>query len=160
MTKRYFVLEVMLGFAVLVISDIPLVAQQVPSSGTPVHMVVTVEAHHGTNIPAINREDVMVYQGHDRDKVTDWVPLQGDHAGLELFVLIDDASNTSLGSQLEDLRQFINSQPATTAIAVGYMQNGAVNIVQNFTNDHTQAVKALRLPFGNIGVSASPYLSV
>ncbi len=62
MTKRYFVLEVMLGFAVLVISDIPLVAQQVPSSGTPVHMVVTVEAHHGTNIPAINREDVMVYR--------------------------------------------------------------------------------------------------
>ena len=85
------------------------------------------------------------------------MPLQGDHAGLELFVPIDDASNTSLGSQLEDLRQFINSQRATTAIAVGYMQNGAVNIVQNFTNDHTKWAKALRLPFGNVGVSASPW---
>jgi hypothetical protein len=123
-------------------------------------MVVTVEARHGSNVPEINREDAMVYQGHDRDKVTDWVPLQGDHAGLELFVLIDDASNTSLGSQLEDLRQFINSQPATTAIAVGYMQNGGVNILQNFTNDHAQAAKGLRLPLGNAGASASPYLSV
>src|SRR6266851_5851463 len=71
MTKRYFALEVILAVAVLAISNIPLVGQQVPSSGTPVHMVVTVEAHHGTNIPAINREDVMVYQGHDRDQVTD-----------------------------------------------------------------------------------------
>src|SRR5262249_46448127 len=32
------------------------------------------------------------------------------------FLLIDDASNTSLGSRLEDLRQFINAQPATGAI--------------------------------------------
>ena len=103
---------------VLTASVRPIAAQEAASSsGVPVHMVVTVEARHGTNVPVINREDVMVYQGHDRDKVTDWVPLQGDHAGLELFVLIDDASNTSLGSQLEDLRQFINAQPATTKIA-------------------------------------------
>jgi len=160
MTKRYFALEVMLGFAVLVISDIPLVAQQVPSSGTPVHMVVTVEAHHGTNILAINREDVMVYQGHDRDQVTDWIPLQGDHAGLELFLLIDDASNTSLDSQLEDLRQFVSSQPATTAIGIGYMRDGTVQNVQNPTTDHAQAVKSLRLPLGDPGASASPYFSV
>src|ERR1700747_318205 len=102
----------------------------------------------------------MVYQGRDRAKVTDWLPLQGEHAGLELFILIDDASNTSLGSQLEDIRQFINSQPATTAIGVGYMQNGGTTIGQNFTTDHAQAAKALRLPLGNAGASASPYLSV
>jgi hypothetical protein len=35
-------------------------------------MVVTVEARGGGNVPTINREDVMVYQGHDRDKVTDF----------------------------------------------------------------------------------------
>ncbi len=71
MTKRHFALERILAMAVLAISDIPLAGQQVPSSGTPVHLVVTVEAHHGTNTPAINREDVMVYQGHDRDQVTE-----------------------------------------------------------------------------------------
>jgi len=79
MTKRYFALEVILAMAVPTISDIPLVGQQVPSSGTPVRIVVTVEAHHGSNIAVINREDVLVYQGHDRDQVTEWLPLQGNH---------------------------------------------------------------------------------
>ena len=160
MTNRYFALEIILAMAVLAISNIPLLGQQVPSPGTPVHMVVTVEAHHGTNIPDIKREDVMVYQGKDRDQVTDWLPLQGDHAGLELYLLIDDASNTSLGSQLEDLRRFISSQPATTAIGIGYMRNGTVQIVQKLTTDHQQAAKSLRLPLGDPGASPSPYFSV
>jgi hypothetical protein len=160
MRRCCFRLEVLFVIAAITLTVRLLAGQQPPATGTPVRMVVTVEARHGTDVPVLQREDVMVYQGHDRDKVTDWVPLQGDHAGLELFVLIDDASDTSLGLQLEDLRKFINSQPATTAIAVGYMQNGTVNIVQNFTNDHAQAAKALRLPFGNAGVSASPYESV
>src|SRR3989441_5494426 len=85
----------------------------------------------------------MVYQGHDRAKVTDWLPLQGEHAGLQLFILIDDAANTSLGSQLEDIRQFINAQPSTTAIGVAYMRNSIADILQNPTNDHAQAAKAL-----------------
>ena len=136
-------------------------AQQAASSGgVPVRVVVTVEARHGKEIPVINREDVMVHQGRDRAQVTGWLPLQGDHAGLELFLLIDDASDMSLGSQLDDLRRFINAQPATTAISVGYMRNGTVDIVQNLTTDHASAAKALRLPLGSVGAYASPYLSV
>src|SRR6266850_5690984 len=135
--------------------------QQPPLPGVPVQMVVTVEARHGSDVPAINREDVMVYEGHDRDQVTDWVPLQGSKAGLELFILIDDAANTTeLGSQLGDIRKFINAQPATTAIGIGYMRNGTVAIAQNLTNDHAQAAKALRLPLGDPGASASPYFSL
>lgn len=130
------------------------------SAGVPVNVVVTVEARHGKEIPAVNREDVIVHQGHDRAQVTGWLPLQGSHAGLELFLLLDDASDTSLGSQLEDLRRFINAQPATTAISVGYMRNGTVDIVQNLTTDHASAAKALRLPLGSVGAYASPYLSV
>jgi hypothetical protein len=61
---------------------------------------------------------------------------------------------------LEDIRQFINAQPATTAIGVAYMRNGIADVLQNPTNDHAQAAKALRLPFGDPGASASPYFSV
>ena len=136
-------------------------AQQPSTPGaTAVHVVITVEAHHGTNIPTINPGDVMVYEGHDRDQVIDTVPLVGEHAGLELFLLIDDAANSSLDSQLQDIRQFITSQPATTAIGVGYMRNGTVEVVQNPTNDHAQAAKALRLPLGEPGASPSPYFSI
>jgi len=130
------------------------------SAGGSVQMLVTVEARHGSNVPVINREDVMVYEGHTRDKVTDWVPLQGDRAGLDLFILLDDGASVSLGSQLEDIRQFINAQPPTTKIGVAYMRNGTAQIVQDLTSDHALASKSLRLPAGIPGADASPYFSL
>lgn len=130
------------------------------SGGVPAHIVVTVEPKHGSNPPVIKKDDVMVFEGHDRDTVTDWIPLQGDHAGLELFILIDDESGISLGNQLEDLRQFIHAQPATTKIGVAYMQNGIARVAQDLTSDHALAAKALRLPLGIGGAEASPYFSL
>jgi hypothetical protein len=44
-------------------------------------MVVTVETLLGAEVPVLHRDDVLVYEGYDRDKVTDWVPLEGDHEG-------------------------------------------------------------------------------
>src|SRR5438045_8323663 len=74
-------------------------AQQSSSATVPVSTVVSVEARHGKDVPALNREDVRVFEDHNRLQVTDWIPLQGDQSSLELFVLIDDASNTDLASQ-------------------------------------------------------------
>jgi hypothetical protein len=135
-------------------------AQQ-PASGTvPVNMLVSVEAKHGKEIPAINREDVRVYRSHDRLQVTDWIPLQGNRASLELFMLIDEQSTVNVATRFDDIRRFMNAQPDTTAIAVGYIQNGTVRVVQNFTKDHAEAGKALRIPAGFPGGGTSPYLSV
>jgi hypothetical protein len=130
------------------------------ANGVPVNMVVTAEARHGASVPVINRDDVMVYQNRDRDQVIDWVPAEGEHGGLELFILIDDSSNVSLGSQIDDLRAFISSQPASTKIGIAYMQNGVAQILQNLTDDHAGAAKKLRLPLGIPGANASPYFSL
>lgn len=124
----------------------------------PVQMILTVEARNGKEIPVLNREDVMAYQRQEHLQVTDLVRLQGENAGLELFFLFDDASNTNLGSQFGDVRNFIETQPATTAVGIGYMQHGTVDIVQNLTTDHSHAAQALRLPLSS--GEASPYLSV
>jgi hypothetical protein len=134
---------------------------QAPAT-VPVHMVVMVEPlnNSDTTVPALSRQDVKVRQGKNNLQVTDWIPAKGDQAGLQLFVLIDDTCETTLGMQLDDLRAFINVQPATTWIGVGYMRNAGVNIVQNFTTDHAQAAKAVRLPLGSLGASDSPYLSL
>jgi len=110
-----------LTMLLLSLSARPAVAQQ--PYGTPVHMVVTVEARHGSVPPEISREDVMVYEGKTRDMVTEWIPAEGDRAALELFILLDDSSNTSQGAQLEDLRQFIVAQPATSKVGVAYMRD-------------------------------------
>src|ERR1035441_3810483 len=107
------------GTAVWLCGTLSLSAQQSPAaSGVPAHMLVTVEPHHGSTIPAVNLEDVMVFEGKDRDTVTDWIPAQGDRAALELFVLLDDGSGSNLGSQLDDIRKFINAQPASTKVGI------------------------------------------
>jgi len=130
------------------------------NAGVPEHMLVTVEAHHGKTVPDVSRADVMVYEGKDRDQVTDWVPAQGDHAGLELFILLDDGSGFNLGSQLDSIRKFIGAQPASAKIGVAYMQNGIAKVEQAPTTDHDLASKALRLPMGMAGVNASPYFAI
>ncbi len=142
-------------FSSLMVLAPALVAQQ-----TPVSVIVTVEARHGSDVPQLRREDFMAYQKKDRQRVTQVLPLQGEHAGLELFLLIDDNSSSSLGSQLEELRKFVIDQPATTNVAVGYMRNATVEIVQNFTADHALAARKLRLPLSSFGVMSSPWLSV
>src|SRR6202140_961593 len=98
------------------------------ASGPPVNMVVTVEARHGMNPPAVDRQDVMVYEGKTRDSVTGRTPAKGNNAGLELFILLDDSANAALATQFEDIRQFINSKPATTKVGVAYMDNGSAQI--------------------------------
>jgi hypothetical protein len=146
--------------AIVLLTTLYAMGQESSAAASPVHMLVTVEARHGNNPPELTRDDVMVYEGHDRDRVTDFVPAQGDQAALEFFFLIDDGSTEYLGSLLDDIRQFMKAQPATTKIGVAYMQNGVAQIVQNLTSDHAQAAKSLRLPLGYLGADASPYFSL
>lgn len=126
----------------------------------PVSMTVSIEATHGKDVPELNREDATVFQGKQRLEVTEWTALKGEHAALELFVLMDDASAMSLGSQLTDLRDFFAAQPASTLIGVGFMHNGIADVKQDLTSDHAQAAQALRLPAGRISAGASPYLAL
>jgi len=134
---------------------------QTPAPTVPVHMTVTLDLlGEGKRMPEVNRDDLRVTQGKDSRSVTDWVAACDNQAGLDLFILIDDASDASLGVQLADLRAFVNSQPSTTSVGIGYMRNATVEITQNFTDDHAAAAKALRLPLGSTGAYGSPYLSV
>jgi len=126
----------------------------------PVSMTVSVEATHGKDVPELKRDDVMVFQGKQRLDVTEWTALKGEHAALELFVLIDDASAMSLGTQLTDLREFITAQPTSTLIGVGFMHNGIADVKQDLTSDHAKAARALRLPLGRIAAGTSPYLAL
>jgi hypothetical protein len=126
----------------------------------PVSTVVTVEAKHGKEVPVVNKEDVRVLQGRERLRVTDWVPLQSQNADLELLILIDEASRATLAMQYDDLRQFMNAQPPSTAIAIGYIEYGSVRMAQNFTKDREATNKALRIPLGSAALGGSPYLAV
>src|SRR5271169_205019 len=148
-------------FLGVIFGPAPASAQQTNSStDVPVHMVVTVKSHHGTQPPAVAADDVKVFQKGKPDTVASWVPLQGDRAGLQLYILIDDTSRANLALQYSSIDKFIEEQPATTAIAVGYMRNGTVYTAQDLTTDHTLAEKSLRLPLGFGAAYTSPYLAL
>src|SRR4029077_21288182 len=57
-------------------------------------------------------------------------------------------------------RAFFAAQPDTTYISVAYAGNGTANLVQDFTNNHELAAKALRIPLGSGGAFSSPYLAL
>jgi hypothetical protein len=135
-------------------------AQKQTTTGTAqVHLVITDAAlREDAELPRLQKEDVKVKQGKNFLNVTQLIPAQGDNAALQLMILIDDTLNTSVGNSLNDIRDFINAQPASTIIGVGYMANAGVNVVQNFTADHDLAVKAVRLPRGSLSTMDSPYL--
>lgn len=161
MNKLVLVLQVLLTASALAFGASDTGQPAATASGVPTEMVVTVEARRGDDIPAIHREDVMVYEGREHDEVTGWIPLEESKAGLELFLLIDDAADAgSLGLQFAELRKFINAQPTNTAIGVAYMRNGTVLVAQELTSDHARAAKALRLPIGQPGAGTSPYFSL
>jgi len=161
MSKRLLVVSTLVGLSFCLSVSRRLAAEEASTANGPsVQMLVTVEAAHGSSVPDIGREDVMVHEGRERDKVTDWVPAQGDHAALELVIMLDDGSSGSLGTQLEDLRKFIAAQPASTKIGVAYMRNGLAKMEQNLSSDHALAAKALRLPMGMRGINGSPYFSL
>jgi len=78
-------------------------------------------------------------------------------AGAQVAILIDDGLRQSVGRNLNDLKNFVNSLPPGTEIFIGYMQNGRVQPAQEFTTDYAAAAKSLRIPLGSVGISASPY---
>ena len=137
-------------------------AQQDPAfPGTLASVVVSAEAQHGTTVPALHAEDVIVTQGKQRDQVISLEPLLSSQAGVQVFILIDDSLSTSdLGPKLNDIRQFISGQPANVQVGVAYMRNGTAPVAQNPTSDHALAAKALRLPTGESAGGASPYFSL
>jgi hypothetical protein len=134
-------------------------ARDIPEPGTPVSVIVTVAPQKNTATPQLTVDDVLVSQNKQHMQVTGLEPLRGQ-SGLQLWVLIDDGSNTNLGTQLADLKRFVLAQPASTQVGIGYMRNGMVQTAQSLTSDHQLAAQSLRLPTGTPGISASPYLAL
>ena len=162
MKKYSAVLAVVGAFFVLAVGARIGYSQAKPASGTvQVHMVITDQAvNDDSEMPALTAGNVQVKQGKDVLKVDQVIPARDDNGALQLFILIDETCDTGIGNNLNDLRDFINAQPATTMVGIAYMSNATVQVAQNLTVDHAAASKAVRLPRGNLSSMDSPYLSL
>ena len=124
---------------------------------TPTRTVITVLPKHAEMPPTITPQDVKIKVNGKAVRMDSVTPLRGDRAGLELVILIDSGARTSLGVQLRDLTNFIQSLPPTTEVGIAYMMNGRAIFEQPFTADKARAANALHIPAGSAGSSASPY---
>jgi hypothetical protein len=124
------------------------------------HLTVTAEGRRGAVPPEVVKDDVSVEVNRRPVRIEKWIPLRGDHANLELYIVIDDGEDSDLGLQFGSLKAFVNGQPGTTRIGLAYLRNGSANIAAPLTTDRAAFVKALRLPLGEPGIAASPYMGI
>ena len=135
-----------------------LAAAQSTPPGEPVSMLVTLEARHGKQIPAIEPADLKVSEAGGNRPITSLASLRG--SSLQLLVLIDNSSQSSFDTEIGTLKQWVNSLATDTQIAIAYMENGMAVMSQNFTADHTAAANSIRLTMGRAGADVSPYDSL
>jgi hypothetical protein len=130
-------------------------------AAVPVHVVITDAALQGnTTPPRLDITGVQVKLNKKDVKVTQLVPARGDAGTLQLFILIDDTLDTSVGNHLQELKDFIRAQPSSTQVGIGYMSNATFQLTQNFTPDHNASINAIRLPRASLSTMDSPYLSL
>ncbi len=134
-------------------------ARQQPSPpGVPVTVVVSLETKRGKTIPPVEPQDIAVVEGRDKRPVTGLVPAR--QAPMQLMLLLDDSARATFDTEIPTLKDFVNSLPGNTQIAIAYMRNGMAVVTQNFTNDHTAAANAIRVTLGPGGADVSPYDSL
>jgi hypothetical protein len=155
MTRKTNLCRIALMFGAIALV-VGLLATGAVAENGAVTMTVTAVGKKDTNPPAVTKDDVQLYLNKERTQITNWK--RGEK--LYLAVLIDDSLDSNVASQWDDLRAFFAAQPDTTYISVAYARNGAANLVQDFTNNHELAAKALRIPLGSGGAFSSPYLAL
>jgi hypothetical protein len=151
--------------AVVLAAGTPAISASGPNgTAAPTQMVITVRpatAPENTAPETLVAGDLRVLRGNASAPVARLQRLTGDLADMQLFLFLDDSTrSTSLGTQLPELKTFLESLPATTEVAVGYMRNGGVAMAQAFTADHRKAAMSLRLPQAVPGENGSPYFAL
>ncbi len=139
------------------------VASSIPNAtGVPTQMVITVlPTRSGAEPASLEARDLKVLHGNEPAPVVRLQRLTGNFADMQLFVLLDDSTRSfGLGNHLSELKAFLESLPATTQVAIGYMRNGTFGLAQPFTADHEKAASALRLPVAMPGENGSPYFAL
>jgi hypothetical protein len=123
--------------------------------------VVTVLPAHDDATPAnLSPQDMAIKVNGKDSTITNLTPLRGQNDRLELVVLIDSAARTSIGTQLNDVANFVKTLPPQAKVSIAWMLNGTAQLATPLTTDHQAALKGIHLPIGPSGANASPYFSL
>jgi hypothetical protein len=146
---------------IAVLSSGAAAAQAPAAEGVPVRITVTAVAKEkGQEPPALTKNDVLIYQHHERRPVLDAVRQAGDNNKLDLYILIDENIDENVTLNYRDIKDFVHELPSTARVGVLYALNGTVTIAKDVTENREEALKTLRIPFGRIGAGGGIYLSL
>jgi len=147
---------------IVLVGAVAAISAPTGSAGNEGQVVITVlPAQSGSPAPELQLHELSAVQGKSSVPVVGLQRLSGDLAGMQLFVLLDDSTrSSSLGTHIGELKTFLECLPATTQVAVGYMQNGTFPMTQSFTTDHAKAADSLRPPLAAPGRNGSPYFAL
>jgi hypothetical protein len=89
--------------------------------------------------------------------VTNFTPLADANSPVELVLLLDSGSRTSLGSEFNDIESFVKEMPPNTKMAIAYMDAGRAAFSSQLSPNAADVLKGLHLSTGFPGSNASPY---
>lgn len=137
-------MSIRMAAACLAFSGIFVAARGADSpGGVEARVVVAVADHMNHHPQPLKREDL---RETPLMRIVGVTPL---HGAAEVYVLIDDAANYDFGSKLQELRSFVNAQPASTAVGLAFIRDGQLSVAQVPVKDHQSVVRALREPSGS-----------
>jgi len=89
--------------------------------------------------------------------VTNFTPLKEANSPVELVLLIDGGSRTSLGSEFTEIETFVKEMPPNTKMGIAYMDAGRAAFASPLSSNAADVLKGLHLSTGFPGSNASPY---
>jgi hypothetical protein len=120
-------------------------------------VVTVLPAHDDASAPSLSLQALAIKVNGKDTTITNLTPLRGQNDRTELVVLMDSGARASLGTQLNEITNFVKTLPPQTKVSIAWMVNGTAQLATPLTADHQEALKGVHLPAGFPGGSASPY---
>lgn len=143
--------------AAVLLASAPLALAQNEGQGQG-KATVTILPSGGNEVVAGVAQNEVHVQVDGRDaSITRWRSTRGTSAPVEVVLMIDNGARASLGRELGDIRQFLETLPPNVKATVAYMEYGRAAPAGPLTDDHQKLDAMLHLPVGAPGMDASPY---
>jgi hypothetical protein len=144
-------------FVAALLAATPSAFSQNENEGQGRAVVTVLPKKDSETAPTVAEQNIQVEINGKHGQVSNWLPLRGPQAAIELVLLIDDGARVSLGREMGEITHFVQNLPPNVRVTLGYMENGRAALSGPFTTDHAAAAKEFHLPLGSPGYDASPY---
>jgi hypothetical protein len=143
--------------ATTAVAALPVFAQNNSQQGEGRAIVTILPSKKNGNVGQVSAQNLKVKVNGKESKVTGFTPLQESNSPVELVLLLDSGSRTSLGTQFSDIETFVKEIPPNTRMAIAYMENGTASFASQLSSRPADVLQGLRLGNGVPFENASPY---